>query len=95
MGTLRSCDLEVIHATEDYLVARELSDRASLAQLVIVEVLIDKTHASEKSTDLDMVFRNEELSLKRNNHCEQLYHRVSQAIADNKNWQLIRSVATI
>jgi len=39
------------------------------------------------------VIKNEELPLQTNNHCRRMYELVSQAIADNRQWSLIDTVA--
>jgi hypothetical protein len=39
------------------------------------------------------VIKNEELPLQVDNHCHQMFHQVQQAIAQNRHWQLVESVA--
>ncbi len=98
--TLQSCDLEVLHRDEAYLVAREIPGRSALTQLVTVEVLINDAPANldtpeTEITKLDVVFKNEELPLKRNNHCSQVYRQVRQALTEERNWHLIGNIAGI
>lgn len=96
---LESCHCDVIYDTEDYVVARELPGRVSYAKLVTVEVLIDKPSDNKKpeaDTEIRMNFvvKNEELPLKTDNHCRQMFNLVNQAIADNPQWQLIDCIAS-
>lgn len=93
MNTLHSCNFEMIYKTEDYLMARETPGQIPFPKLVTVEVLIDNTTASDEETHLNFVVKNEELPLQTNNHCYQMYNRVSQALEDNENWELVESVA--
>jgi hypothetical protein len=89
---LRSCSLDVIYASEDYLVAREQPGHVAFAKLVTVEVLIDQTPDTE--VRMNFVVKNEELPLKSNNHCRQIFNSVNQAIAENRQWHLVESAAS-
>lgn len=91
---LCSCSLDVIYSSEDYWVARELPGRVSYAKLVTVEVLIDQPQTPNTEVKMNFVVKNEELPLKSNNHCRQIFNLVNQAIAENRQWHLIESVAS-
>ncbi len=93
VSTLQSCNFETIYTTEDYLMARETPGGIPFPKLVTVEVLIDHTTAREEATYLNFVVKNEELPLQANNHCYQMYNRVSQALEDNEHWELVESIA--
>ncbi len=90
---LKSCNFEVLHLTDDYLIARETPGKVPFPKLVTVEVLVDNTRATKEGTQLNFVVKNEELPLKSNNHCYQVYQRLNQAISDNKGWNLVESIA--
>lgn len=89
---LQSCDLDVIYDTGDYIMAREIPGQVSFSKLVTVEVLIDRTTATETETRMNLVIKNEELPLQIDNHCYQIFQLVNQAIIENRNWQLVESV---
>ena len=74
------------------MMAQEAPGQVPFAQLVTVEVLIDHTIATETETQVHFVVKNEELPLQRNNHCQQMFDLVCQAIAEDQHWQLIESV---
>jgi hypothetical protein len=76
--------------TNDLTVAVPL---AQLYQQVtdVLKVLVDSTRATQETTTLTMVVKNEELPLQTQNHCYGIYQKVNKAIADNKGWNLIRS----
>lgn len=93
--TLESCKLNIIHTSEDYLMARETPGGIPFTQLVTIEILIDNTRATDTNVQLTMVVKNEELPLKANNHCFQMYNTVSQAFADNRKWKLLQSLTGI
>jgi len=84
------CYLEIIYDTADYMMAREIPGQVSYTKLVTVEVLIDKTTATETETRL--VIKNEELPLQFDNH-HQMFELVNQGIVENRHWQLIEGVA--
>lgn len=93
---LNSCHCDVIYDTEDYMVAREVPGRVSYAQLVTVEVLIDKPASPPSPTKevrMNFVVKNEELPLRNNNHCREMFNLVNQAVTENHQWQLIETGA--
>jgi hypothetical protein len=58
-----------------------------------VEVLIDKSTATDEETRMNIVIKNEELPLKLDNHCRQVFDFVRQQIEHSRNWHLIESIA--
>ncbi|EKQ66979.1 hypothetical protein OsccyDRAFT_4795 [Leptolyngbyaceae cyanobacterium JSC-12] len=90
---LESCNFNIVYQTGDYLMAREIPGHVAYHQLVTVEVLVDRTTATDSEIQMQMVIKNEELPLQVENHCRQTYQRVSQAITDTHHWELIEAVA--
>ncbi|MGI0487669.1 hypothetical protein ACN4EK_19675 [Pantanalinema rosaneae CENA516] len=90
---LASCNFDVIYETGDYLMAREIPGRVAFNQLVVVEVLIDKTTATDREVRMKFVIKNEELPLQVDNHCRQVFNQVSEAISTSHHWKLIEAVA--
>jgi hypothetical protein len=90
---LHSCSLEVQYDKSDYIMARERPGQVSFSKLVTVEVLIDKSTTTESATRMNLVAKNEELPLQTDNHCYRIFNLVKQAIADNRQWQLVETVA--
>ena len=86
---LQAYNLEIIYDTADYIMARETPGHVSFAKLVTVEVLIDKTTATDTETHINLVIKNEELPLQVENHCHQVFELVNQGIVENRSWQLI------
>ncbi|HEY9659891.1 MAG TPA: hypothetical protein V6C65_15655 [Allocoleopsis sp.] len=91
---LRSCSLDIIYSSEDYLVAREVPGQVSYTKLVTVEVMIEQNVRKSTEVQLSFVVKNEELPLQNNNHCRQIFNLVNQSIAENRQWQLIASAAS-
>jgi len=90
---LQDCELDVHYYTSDYIMAREMPGNVAFPKLVTAEILIDKSTATETETRLSIVIKNEELPLKVNNHCQQMYEFVKQSIEVSRKWQLIESLA--
>lgn len=90
---LESCSFDIIYQTGDYLMAREVPGQVAFSKLVTVEVLIDRTVATDREVRMNFVIKNEELPLQVDNHCRQMFNLVSQAIADSHQMQLIEAVA--
>lgn len=93
IGVLESCHFDIIYNTGDYLMAREIPGKVAFAKLVTVEVLIDKSTATEHEARMNFVIKNEELPLQVDNHCRQMFDQVNQAIAENRQWHLVESLA--
>ncbi|KOP25139.1 hypothetical protein AMR41_17150 [Hapalosiphon sp. MRB220] len=90
---LQDCNLDVQYYTLDYIMAREIVGTVSYSKMVTVEVLIDKSTATETETRMSIVIKNQELPLQLDNHCRQVFDYIKQAIEDNRNWHLIQSLA--
>lgn len=89
---LQSCNFDIIYDTGDYIMAREIPGRIAFAKLVTVEVLIDKSTATAQEVRMNFVIKNEELPLHLDNHCRQMFQLVQEAVAENRQWQLLESV---
>ncbi|MBK1987084.1 hypothetical protein A0J48_005955 [Sphaerospermopsis aphanizomenoides BCCUSP55] len=90
---LQDCGLDVQYYTPDYIMAREIPGNVSFSKLVTVEVLVDKSSATETETRMSIVIKNEELPLQLNNHCRQIFDFVRQMIEQSRHWHLIESIS--
>jgi hypothetical protein len=79
--TLASCDLNLIYENDEYLVAKEKPGGVKPDLLATVEVLINPPTMAEPAARVDVIVQNEELPLRRDNHCYQIFEVVNQAIA--------------
>ncbi|AFZ49338.1 hypothetical protein [Dactylococcopsis salina] len=93
MEVLESCHLEMIYDTGEYLMAREVPNRAPFPKLVTAEVLIDRTTATAEEVRMNLVMKNEELPLQTNNHCRQMFDLMQEALVAYSQWQLLNKVA--
>ena len=80
--TLKSCDLNLLCETSDYLRAQEKPGQVTYLQLATVEIFITTSRLGDGRTEINLVVKNEELALKRNNHCLRVFELVNRAIAD-------------
>ncbi|HEY9889701.1 MAG TPA: hypothetical protein V6D02_14945 [Candidatus Obscuribacterales bacterium] len=80
--TLASCDLNLIYENDEYLVAKEKPGGVKLDQLATVEILINPPTVSEPATRVDVIVQNQELPLRKDNHCYRLFETLNQAIAN-------------
>jgi hypothetical protein len=78
--SLKSCGLSLIYETGDYLVAKEKPGEVSFSQLTTIEVLINPPTSAAETAKVNLVVRNEELPLNRDNHCQRMFEAVNQAI---------------
>ncbi|MDF5728800.1 MAG: hypothetical protein PUP92_12430 [Rhizonema sp. PD38] len=90
---LQDCNLDVQYYTADYIMAREIPGNVSFSKLVTVEALIDKSTATDTGTRMSIVIKNDELPLQLQNHCQQMFEFIKQAIEDCRYWHLIESLA--
>jgi hypothetical protein len=91
---LESCNFNIIYQAGDYLMAREIPGKVAYHQLVTVEVLFDKTMATNQEVQMNFVIKNEELPLQVDNHCYQVFNQVNQAVQDASYWKLIEVAAS-
>jgi hypothetical protein len=84
---LESCDLDLVYETPDYLIAQEKPGQVSHSRLTKVEFLISPPATEQARTRIDLVVKNEELPLKVNNHCQQIFELVNRAIAETDTWE--------
>lgn len=91
-GIFKACDFNVIYQSIDYIMAREVPGRVSFSKLVTVEVLVDSTKATTTQVQVDLVVKNDELPLQINNHCRQLFNKITDALAESPQWHLLESV---
>lgn len=86
--------LEAVYEGEDYVMAREIPGLVSFARLVTVEISIDVTTATPEAVKLSFLVRNEELPLKSDNHCCQVFDALRLAIAHYPDWQPISGASS-
>ncbi|NJN29185.1 MAG: hypothetical protein HC824_00950 [Synechococcales cyanobacterium RM1_1_8] len=90
LDVLKSCQLEIIHDTADYVMARERpSGSIPYPQLVTVEGLIDKTGATRDEIRVEVVIKNEELPVHSDNHCSRLRDSIHQAFENTEGWDIV------
>ena len=77
---LETCGLTLIYQAPDYLVAKEKPGHVSYTKLATVEVLISPSHKAKTESTVTLVVKNEELPLKSNNHCQQIFEQVNEAL---------------
>ncbi len=90
---LEACNFNVLYTTHEYIMARENPGGVPFPKLVTAEVLIDRTTATAEAVTMKFVLKNEELPLNVENHCNQVFQQLSQAVTDATAWKLIELVA--
>ncbi len=91
---LQDANLNIIYETGDYIMAREQAGEVPYTRLVTVEVLIDRKASVEDEVRMSVVMKNEELPLHLDNRCRQMFNLLSEAIAENRYWQLLETAAS-
>ena len=90
---LQECNLDVQYYTSDYILAREVPGSVPFSKFVTIEVLIDKSTATETETKMNLVFKNEELPLQLDNHCRQVFEFMKQVVEGYRHWHLTETLA--
>ncbi len=88
---LKACDFNIIYQTVEYIIAREIPGKVSFSKLVTVEILIDSTKATKTQVQVDLIVKNDQLPLQVDNHCYQLFNKITDAIAQSPQWHLLES----
>ncbi len=82
ISALEACDLYLIYQDPICIVAKEKPGQVSFSQLATVELLISASKADSSGAKIDLVVKNEELPLRTQNHCREIFLRVNEAIAE-------------
>ncbi len=90
---LQSCNFDILYESNDYIMAQEIPGKVGFAKLVTVEVLIDSVTATDDKLKINFVIKNEELPLQFDNYCRQTFDLVQEAIAEDRQWQLVENVS--
>jgi hypothetical protein len=88
---LESCELPVVYSTEDYILAQEVAGRVAFSKLVTVEILIHQPDDATDRVELTCVTKNDELPLKRVNHCRTIADLVAGAFKSRTTWRILDS----
>lgn len=75
--------LEVLFFQKDCLIAREHPGQVAIAKLVTIEVVVDNALDSANAKQMDVVVTNEELPFHRQNHCFQIFKKLSELLNTN------------
>ena len=90
---LESCNLELMYETPNSIIAREFIGAAPTAQLVTLELVFELATSTETQTRMRLEATNEELTLKFNNRCREIFDAITQVIVENYQWETIESLA--
>jgi hypothetical protein len=82
VSALEACDLNLIYQDPVCIVAKERPGQVSFTQLATIELLISPPTLESGGSKIDLVVKNEELPLRSQNHCREVFTQVNQAITD-------------
>ena len=82
VGALENCDLSLVYQDPVCIVAKEKPGGVPFAQLATIELLINPPTLGSGGSKIDLVVKNEELPLRTQNHCKEIFTRVNQAISE-------------
>ncbi|MEL6488354.1 MAG: hypothetical protein AAFV85_04410 [Cyanobacteria bacterium J06634_6] len=82
VSALEGCGLDLVYQDPVYIVAKEKPGQVSFAQLTTVEILLNPPTIELGGAKIDLVVKNEELPLRQQNHCREVFSKVNQAISD-------------
>ena len=82
VNVLEACDLNLIYQDPVCIVAKEKPGQVSLSQLATIELLISPPLSKSRGAKVDLVVKNEELPLRTQNHCREIFTQVNQAISE-------------
>lgn len=91
---LKDCNFDVLYTTHEYIMARETPGTVPFGKLVTAELLIDRTTATDECVKMKLVLKNEELPIHANNHCQQIFEQLNQALSATPQWHVIEAVTS-
>ncbi|KPQ36801.1 MAG: hypothetical protein HLUCCA11_04745 [Phormidesmis priestleyi Ana] len=87
VSALEACNLNLVYQDPVCIVAKERPGQVSFAQLATVELLISPPTLENGGSKVDLVVKNEELPLRTQNHCREIFVQINQAIANANEQQ--------
>jgi hypothetical protein len=81
VSALEACALNVIYQDPVCIVAKERPGQVSFTQLATIELLISPPTLESGGSRIDLVVKNEELPLRSQNHCREVFTQIDQAIS--------------
>ena len=94
VSALEACDLNLVYQDPVCIVAKERPGQVAFAQLATIEVLISPPTLESGGSKIDLVVKNEELPLRTQNHCHEVFVQVNQAIADANSPEQTSDIAS-
>jgi hypothetical protein len=85
---LEEAQLKIIYDKGESIMAREVTGKVPMSQLVTVEFGI-KNEVDDAEIKLNFVLTNNELPLHENNHCHEVFDDLSTLIIDFPEWQVL------
>jgi hypothetical protein len=85
---LEEAQLKIIYDKGESIMAREVTGKVPMSQLVTVEFGI-KNEVDDAEFKLNFVFTNNELPLHENNHCHEVFDALSTLIINFPEWQVL------
>jgi len=82
LSALENCGLELAYQDPVYIVAKEKPGQVSFSQLTTTELMLNPPTVESGGAKIDLVVKNEELPLRQQNHCHEIFTQVKQAIAE-------------
>lgn len=82
VSALEACKLTLIYQDPVCIVAKEQPGKVPFAQIATIELLISPPTVESGGSKIDLVVKNEELPLRAQNHCKEIFTQVNQAITE-------------
>ena len=93
VSAIESCDLNLVYSDPVCMVAKEKPGKVAFAQLATVEILISPPTVEQGGSQIDLIVKNEELPLRTQNHCKQVFSKINEAIATANEAQQASNLA--
>ena len=92
---IEACDLNLVYSDPVCIVAKERPGKVAFAQLATVEILISPPTVEQGGSKIDLVVKNEELPLRAQNHCKEVFSEINEAINNANEAQQSNGAAAI
>lgn len=82
VSAIEACNLNLVYNDPVCIVAKERPGKVAFAQLATIEILISPPTVEHGGSKIDLVVKNEELPLRTQNHCKEVFAEIDQVIAE-------------
>lgn len=86
---MESCELYIEFQNNDYIMIKEKKQDIYFSDLVNIDIIIDLKNTNEQQTTIDLIVKNDQLALTKQNHATQKLAEIQTIIKEKFTAELL------